>query len=120
VVRCECGRACYNAPKVETGEAARTVTTVHNGIRPKQRARILARDNRTCVMCHAADRPLHVGHLLSVDAGLSVGLTEAELNDDSNLASMCDECNLGLGAEPIPLRIYAAIVKLACKGVSSR
>lgn len=116
-VFCECGAFQYNAPRVETGDAVRTVTTVHNGIKPKQRARILLRDGRACVLCHARNRPLHVGHLLSVEAGLSVDLTEAELNDDSNLAAMCDECNLGLGKEPIPLRIYAGILRLSTRGV---
>lgn len=118
VVRCECGLFQYNAPKVETGQVSRSVTTVHNGIKPKQRARILARDGGACVMCHAANRPLHVGHLLSVEAGLSVGLTEAELNHDDNLGSMCEECNLGLGPEPIPLRIYAAILQIARRGIN--
>ena len=113
-----CDSFQYNAPKVETGRAVRTCSTVHNGIKPKQRARILLRDGSACVICHATDKPLHVGHLLSVEAGLSVGLTERELNDDSNLAAMCDECNLGLGKEPIPLRIYAAIVKIATRGVT--
>lgn len=117
VVRCECGRFQYNAPKVETGERPRSVATVHSGIKPKQRARILSRDGGACVMCHCSDRPLHVGHLLSVDAGLAIGLTEVELNDDANLAALCEDCNLGLGNKPIPLKIYAAILRTITKGI---
>ena len=116
-VFCECGAFQYNAPKTETGRAPVTVTAAHEAIKPRQRARILLRDGRACVICHRIDRPLHVGHLLSVDAGLSVGLTIRELNDDCNLAAMCDACNLGLGNEPVPLRICAAILSLTLKGM---
>lgn len=104
-----CGRWQYNAPKTETGREVRTVTTVHEGIKPKQRARILLRASGRCELCGKSDSPLHVGHLLSVKHGLMQGLTELELNDDENLAAFCDECNLGLGDEPVPLRLAIAI-----------
>src|SRR5262245_55610713 len=63
-----CGAVQYNAPRVETGRAERTVESVHNGIKPKQRARIIERDNGRCVNCgkSAADCVLHVGHIVSV------------------------------------------------------
>lgn len=110
VVRCaRCQRACYNAPRVETGRAARTVTTVHNGIKPAQRARILERDGR-CVLCGTREG-LQVGHIIPVARGLQVGLTEEQLNDDENLAAMCAECNLGLGERPLPLWIVAPLLK---------
>ena len=104
-----CGKFQYNAPRVETGKAVRSVRTVHN-ISPSQRARILVvRANGRCEICGASDKELHVGHLLSVDAGLKMGLTEAELNDDENLASMCAQCNLGIGRNPVPLRLVLGI-----------
>lgn len=100
----KCDRYQYNAPRTETGKRTRSVTTVHNGIRPKQRARILERAHCRCEICHQA-RTLHVGHILDVDNGLKLGiqLTERQLNSDENLIAHCEECNLGQGARPLPL-----------------
>lgn len=110
-VRCaKCNRHCYNAPRVETGREQRTVTTVHNGIKPKQRARILSRASARCEVCGARGN-LHVGHIVSVDAGLRAGLTERELNDDENLLCQCEECNLGWGKEPMPLRLAVVVLR---------
>jgi len=110
-VRCtSCDRFCYCAPKVETGREARSVSTVHNGIKPKQRARLLMRASGRCELCGGRES-LHVGHALSVAEGLEMGLTEAELNSDENLIAQCAECNLGLGREPIPVRVLVAILR---------
>jgi len=105
----ECDQYQYNAPKTETGRKQRTITTVHNGIKPKQRARILLRATGRCELCGGANN-LHVGHLVSVDAGLKLDMTEAQLNDDENLCCLCDECNLGISSEPVPLRLAVAMV----------
>ena len=108
-----CGRyAGYNAPKTETGRAVRTVETVHNGIKPKIRARILELDNGRCVQCgkDASRAVLHIGHVISVKEGLSAGLTEAQLNHDENLVTLCDECNLGVGSEPMSLRFLIRVL----------
>ena len=86
---------------------------VSYGIRP-QRARILMRDGR-CVICGSREQ-LQVGHLLPVAGGLAAGLTEAELNDDENLAAMCAECNAGLGEAP-PLWITVPLLKLRLRRV---
>lgn len=109
-----CGRHQYNAPRVETGREARSVTTVHNGIKPKQRARILERDGGRCFLCGKGEN-LHVGHLLSVNEGLKQGLTEVEINDDENLAAMCDECNLGMADRPVPIRLIIAVLMARLK-----
>jgi uncharacterized Zn finger protein len=38
VVRCaKCGRACYNAPRTETGERPVTVSTTHNELKEASR-----------------------------------------------------------------------------------
>lgn len=112
VVRClKCERHCYNAPRTETGKAVRTVTTVHNGVKPKLRSKILERDGACCVLCKASDRPLHVGHVVSVDAGMAIGLSDAEINDEENLIALCDECNLGQGSQPISLSLAIRILK---------
>jgi 5-methylcytosine-specific restriction endonuclease McrA len=112
VMRClDCNRFCYNAPRVETGKAVRTVQTVHEAIKPKLRAKILERATGRCELCGkgAASGPLHVGHLISVEQGLANGLTEVELNDPENLAATCAECNLGLGKQTVSLRMVISI-----------
>lgn len=111
-VRClACDKHCYNAPRTETGREVRSVTTIHNGVRPKQRSRILERDGFRCVLCRTDDQRMHVGHIVSVEAGFSIGLTDAEINDEENLIAVCEECNLGQGKQPIPLRVAIAILK---------
>jgi hypothetical protein len=111
-VRCAaCNRHCYNAPRHETGRAPRNHAVLHAGIRPGLRARILERDGAACVLCRSVTGPLHVGHLISVDAGRRFGLTDAEINDEENLVAMCEACNLGFGAAPIPLRLAVVIVR---------
>jgi hypothetical protein len=112
-VFCVCGKFQYNAPRTETGKQVRTVSTVHSCIKPKLRARVLMRATGRCELCGKQpgdNASLHVGHLLSVKAAMDAGLSDAEINDDSNLAAMCDECNLGLGQEPVPLRLAVALV----------
>ena len=46
-----------------------------------------------------------------MDAGRRIGLTDDEVNDDENLAAMCEECNLGIGKQPLPLRTAIAILR---------
>lgn len=118
-VRCKtCDTFVYNASKVETGREVRSTSTVHKGITSKKRARILERATCRCEMCGKKDCILHVGHLLSVEDGLKQGLTELELNSDENLSAMCDECNLGLGKNSLPLRLCIAILKSRAKAVA--
>jgi 5-methylcytosine-specific restriction endonuclease McrA len=110
-VRCAtCNRFQYNAPRTETGRAERTVTTVHNGIKPKQRAKIIMRAGAKCEYCGARG-DLHVGHILSVEAGLNYGIGDDLLNHDENLLALCPECNLGMGHEPMSLRLAVAILR---------
>lgn len=112
IVRClACGAYCYSAPRAETGRAQRSVTTIHRGVKPKLRSKILERDGHRCVLCKAENKPLHVGHIVSVEAGFATGLSDAEINDEENLIAQCEECNLGQGAQPIPLRVAIAILK---------
>jgi 5-methylcytosine-specific restriction endonuclease McrA len=107
-VRCaECNQFCYNAPRSETGREARSLRTRPN-IRPSQRARILARDNGTCILCHRSGVPLDVGHLISVHDGYLVGLSDADLSSDDLLAAMCTACNSGLSKRSLPPRWLAA------------
>ena len=94
-VRCaDCARFCYNAPRHETGREPRTLGT-RSEISVSQRARILLRDHGTCALCRRADVALDVGHLISVRDGKALGLLEAELFNDENLAAMCATATAG-------------------------
>lgn len=106
-----CDTFQYNAPRTETGREQRSVSTVHAAIKPKQRARVLLRANGCCAICRCSDKPLHVGHMLSVERALSQGLPDEFINNDENLCAMCDECNLGLGKESPPLWLVLGILK---------
>lgn len=111
VVRCaSCQRACYNAPKTETGEAVRSIASRPN-IKPSKRARIIERDNGACVSCHRDDVPLHVGHLLSVKDGHKLGATDEELYSEENLALTCEECNAGFSSRSMSLRLVYRILQ---------
>lgn len=109
----KCDAWQYNAPRAETGKPVRHIKT-RDVLPPKQRARILiVRANGRCEICGSGgrvDQPLHVGHLISVDAGRSMGLSDDDLNSDENLAAMCAVCNLGLGSEPVTLRLATRIL----------
>ena len=110
-VRClRCDRFQYNAPRTETGREQRSITTIHAAIKPKQRARIILRDGGRCILCGATGN-LHVGHLVSVEAGFLGGLTDDEINDDENLVAQCEECNIGIGSEPMPLRVAIVVLR---------
>lgn len=105
-----CGKHNYNAPRTETGREIRSLRT-RPDIKPGQRSRILDRDNGRCIICHAADRNLDVGHLVSVEDGRKQGLDDAELYADDNLAAMCAPCNSGYGAVSVSPRIVAALIR---------
>jgi hypothetical protein len=113
----QCGKHLYNAPKTETGREARSVATVHEAIKPKLRAKIFMRASGMCEVCGARG-DLHVGHCLSVKHGLEQGLTETELNDESNLIAICPSCNLGMGKDTIPLRLAIAMVLARARHVA--
>lgn len=111
-VFCVCGAFQYNAPRVETGRAVRTVKTVHEAISGKLRARIIERANRHCELCgaHGQEVVPHVGHIVSVENGVRGGLTDQEINSEENLCAACAECNLGQSKATIPLHLAIAIV----------
>ena len=51
-----------------------------------------------------------MGHVVSVNDGLAIGLSDSVLYDEWNLCTMCEECNSGLGEQslflPEALRLY--------------
>lgn len=109
-----CGRWVYNAPRTETGERQRSMSTVHDGIRPKTRARVLLRANSRCELCGigAEHSYLHIGHLISVKQGMAEGLSDSQINHQENLAALCESCNAGMGDESVPLRVLLRITAL--------
>lgn len=105
----DCGRWQYNAPKTETGRAVRSVSTTHEAIKSAQRWRVIQRDGAKCVICGKRG-DLQVSHVVSVLSGHQAGMSDVEINSDENLIAACPECNLGMGSEPIPLRIMLPIL----------
>jgi hypothetical protein len=113
-----CGKWQYNAPRVETGRAVRTVQTVLNGISAAQKARIKMRASGRCEICGAkpADAVgLQVSHIIGRNVGIKEGMSDGEINSDENLFAGCPECNQGLKEEIIPLRLAISIVRLRLK-----
>lgn len=114
-VRCiACGVHQYNAPKAETGENPRSLTSSRDSIKPAKRASILARDNFRCVTCGRGAGEgtiLHIGHLVSVQEGLEAGLTVEEIDGEDNLAVMCETCNLGFAKRSMPFKLVVTLLK---------
>jgi 5-methylcytosine-specific restriction endonuclease McrA len=116
-VRCaKCDTYCYNAPRTETGRPARSLRT-RPQVRPSQRKRILERDRRACFACNRSDRPLELGHIISVHEGRAQGLSDAELFHDDNLVALCPECNSGQGSATMPLPFLVAVLRMADRQV---
>lgn len=107
----QCGKFAYNAPRVETGRKQRSVSTVHEGIRPSVRYLVLERARGRCELCGITDTILHVSHLLSVKDGLKEGFTEAQLNREANLAAFCENCNLGQGEASVEPILWLALMR---------
>lgn len=110
-----CGKyAGFNMPKRETGEEQRHVSS-RPGLKPNQRSRILERDSFQCVLCGKSPSRngiiLHVGHVLSVDAGERIGASHDEVWDDENLYTSCEECNLGQGKLSLSPRIALSLLR---------
>jgi hypothetical protein len=110
-----CRAFSYNLPRVEVGLATRPVSDVRPRLPARRRAQILARDNGRCVLCGrsaAEDVQLTVGHLVSVKDGQRLGVDEALIWDDLNLAAMCDTCQLGLSDQSVPVVVFLALALL--------
>lgn len=106
----ECDKYQYNVPKVDTGQKKRSVTTLRRSPKPKQRFRILSLDRNRCAICRATDKPLQIGHIVSVKDALANCWTSKQINADSNLFTVCEECNLGEGSQGLPKDIAARIL----------
>ena len=108
----------YHATRAETGEERISVRST--SIPSSQRQRILERDGSRCVFCGRTSYDgvtLQVDHLISRHDCVKYGIGSiAEMNDDANLASSCDECNLGKGKRSIaPTALIALSIRIATK-----
>jgi 5-methylcytosine-specific restriction endonuclease McrA len=110
VIRCAgCDRACYNAPKYETGKPQRTLKT-RADLKPGQRTRILERDGAVCLLCKRRETELHIAHALSVADIKKHGILDIEPNDDANLFVCCEECNLDMRERSVEARIFLHLI----------
>lgn len=102
--------------KAELGLSQRSVST-RKGIKAAQRSRIMQRDSYRCQTCGRAQPEviLNVGHIISVHDGKDLGLADREINDDENLLTQCEECNLGLGKQTMPIRFVANVLMARLK-----
>lgn len=110
-----CDAWCYNAPRVETGKATRSVST-RPGITPGQRARIMETHGHACVSCGATAPAvvLHLDHLISREDAERHGFLDDIIDSEWNLAPMCEECNLGkrvLGSASVRLMYRCLLIK---------
>ncbi len=97
VARCQkCDLFQYNAPKLETGRAQRSLAT-RPGITPSQRARIFAVHDNACIVCgrRPPDVELVLAHIISREIADRYGMLDALIDSEFNLAPMCPEDNSG-------------------------
>ncbi len=89
-------------------DAVKGAKPKRKGIGARLRAMVLERDGMACTRCGQVAGPgvtLHVDHLVPVAQGGT--------NDESNLTTLCSECNLGKGARREPARYDNVVEKLA-------
>ena len=109
-VWCAKCRFFWFASKADVGEKPRTLKTTHEAITGATRRQVLFRCGGKCELCGRRG-PLHVGHLVSVEAGHKYGLTDSEINHPENLCGMCEECNSNVRAEVVELRVAIVMIR---------
>lgn len=107
----QCGAYQRFLSKADAGLERRSLQTTHEAIKPKMRAHVIMRATARCELCGKTGCQLTVGHLLSVKDGHSQGLEDDIINGAENLAAMCEECNVGMSSESVPLRLAAALLR---------
>ena len=72
----------------------------------------MERDNNICIECGRFPPVvmLQVGHLVSVDEGHAIGVTDDELNADENLYCVCEECNVGRSSRSVKPTMYLRLM----------
>jgi 5-methylcytosine-specific restriction endonuclease McrA len=103
-----------NVPLSELGGRTPTGDEIRSRVSSGRRWRILELQSFRCAGCgQSADTGtiLHVDHILPVSGWEASGLTPEELNSDDNLWALCSDCNQGKSADPMPPRLFAAILR---------
>lgn len=94
----KCGSYQYCAPKSETGRAT-TSTRSRADIKPKVKARVLARHGHQCVSCGRSPAVhgvvLDIDHLVPVALAKKHDLHDEIIDSEWNLVPTCAECNRG-------------------------
>lgn len=83
-------------------------------IRDNQRMRILARDNRKCVLCGSSQEnsALDVDHIIPKSLIEKLSLTPELLSAEFNLAALCQKCNR-TKRDYLPVNIITTFISLA-------
>lgn len=107
----------YNRPRSESGRDTRSTSTTEH-VKPKARARILAKHGHQCISCGRS--PMVHGVVLDIDHLIPLALAERHgmLDDltrsEMNMAPMCAECNRGKqdDLDGVSLQLIYRVLKL--------
>lgn len=99
----DCRRFLYNAPKRELGMDPVPVRT--GPVSVTKRYAVISRAHSRCELCgrDVTEAILHIGHIISEENVRELGLPMHLCDHIDNLFCLCDECNLGMGKESLPL-----------------
>jgi hypothetical protein len=123
VVRCKlCNKAVYNAPKNEI-DASLSLRKV---IPDRQKVRIFERDGYRCIVCGRSPGQdgaivLHIAHIISIKDADKIkkhyGVAARDwVNDDINLFTCCEECNLSQGGDSLIPKVAVFVSALITSG----
>lgn len=117
VVRCiGCEAYQYNAPRIETGRAIRSLSTRPN-IKPSVRARIFEQFSYGCLVCGRGPPEVdpELDHIIPREAAELAGMLDDLIDSEDNLAPLCAECNSGKRAV-----FTVATIKLMYRALAMR
>jgi len=112
--RCsDCDAYIRFVPRSEVGLSQRSVAS-RKGLKPRVRAHVFERYRHACYICGrgaAEGVMLQVDHILPVDLAKRHGVYDEVVESELNLAPVCEECNLGKGAEVFDAGALRLLVK---------
>lgn len=112
--RCRhCGTYLFCLPKKDSGTPQRSVKS-RPDIDLAMRAEVLERDRSKCLLCGRTPEHgvvMHVSHVVSVDDCKRLGVPEPAWNEEFNLCTLCEECNLSQGNRSFhPVHLFARLI----------
>lgn len=110
----QCNKFIGHVSRVDAGVKERTSQSIHSSIPERIKNEVRMRAGCKCEICGVPSykTQLHIAHLISVNDGLRFHIPTSILNSLENLALFCDECNLNMGSETVPLRIAVIITAI--------